>query len=423
MKLKKRLLTAALTLVLVLGGAVRAVGYSEGDMELSDWAVDYWHRANDYCILNEYERGGNFTRPITRQEFADMLFNTVEAAKNGVMSEIDVGGPDPFSDTDSFSVYALEQLGIASGTGGGEFSPDAFLTREQAAAFMLRAGEVLDFTYLPGNSPEFADAHEISTYAREAARVMRESGLMTGDERGRFMPRELFTREQAAAVLVRFLEKNGFNYGIYFQKSGSLLVSGDFSGLNGKYRLLASGETEISFYQGNFAHITVRLRGERIVSAVYEEYGSGARLDLMHHSMDERGLTLSGRSYLGNGAYVTETLLGLELTRQGEALLRLGPGWSAAGYQKMNGSFTAYAVRNGDTTFFADAQGEACFTVEGSVRCITNRYIITEGYRYSGDTVDGAYTVYGVYTLAGECVRPLGLSSRELYAEGYLTNG
>jgi hypothetical protein len=283
---------------------------------------------------------------------------------------------------------------------------------------------MLDFTYLPGDSPEFADADEISPYASEAARVMRESGLMMGDECGRFMPRELFTREQAAAVLVRFLEKNGFNYGIYFKKSGSLLVSDDLSGLNGKYRALASGETEISCYQGNFARITVRLRGERIVSAVYEEYGSGARLDLMHHSMDERGLTLSGRSYLGNGAYLTETAFGLELTRQGEMLLRLdGPGWTAAGYQKMNGRLTAYAVKNGDTAFFADAGSEVSFTVSGRVRCITNRYIITEDYRYSGETVDGAYTVYGVYTLGGECVRPLGLSSWELYTEGYLTNG
>ena len=82
----------------------------------------------------------------------------------------------------------------------------------------------------------------------------------------------------------------------------------------------------------------------------------------------------------------------------------------------------AYAVSGGKTTFFSTPDGTPLFTVDGYVHRLTNRYIITEMVRYAGETVDAAYSVYGVYTLDGAQVAPLGLSDRALYEQGYVTD-
>ena len=416
----KKLVSFVLAAAVLCAGISAGAVYRDGGVVLSDWAINDYHMANEYCILNWFTRGGDFTEPITRAEFCDMVFNVVRAARNGITAEIDAGRPEPFNDTDRYSVYCLEQLGVAKGTGVGIFDPEGTLTREQAAAFIYRAGEFLDFTYLPSEPEEFTDADEIALWARDAVEVMQAAGLMTGTDTGNFMPGEEITREQAAAVLVRFLEKNGFNYGIYVKDEDGVLTEDDFAGLNGKYRPTGEDSYEVTYYQGNFAKITVNVKDGRVLSAIYTSLDTGKTTDLKQTKMMDIPIDYT-RTYLGGSAYVTRGGGKLKFELGGRQVLTLTDDYGNVGYQNMGGEYLFYGTRKGGTDFIS-ANGEILFTVSGIVSGITNRYIITEAYRYPGDTVDGSYTVYGVYTHEGEELEKPGLSDWELYEKGYVTD-
>lgn len=402
--------------------SVEAVYEENSGLKLSDWAVDSYQKANQYGILNWFHRNDDFTAPITRAEFCDMIFNVVKSMHNGIAAEIDVCAASPFTDTDRYSVYCLSQLGIAKGVGGELFDPNGTLTREQATTFMYRAGELLDFTYLPDKKAEFTDASAISPWASDAADVMQESGLMIGTDTGAFLPKSLLTREQAAAVLVRFLEKNGCNSGIYIKDEDSKLTLADLAGLNGKYRSIGEDSYEVSYYQNNFASLVVNVTGDTVQSAVFTYLNTGRSADLVSMRMDDfmrmdDMLSYSGRYYLGNNAYNVETggKRMLEMANKTVLTLPADQYDSIIRYQKMNGAYVAYTDKGEATEFFTLGNGEKLFAVNGSVRCITNKYIITETTRYSGPTVDAAYSAYGVYTLDGTLVESLGLQQEELY--------
>ena len=420
----KRMLSVLLAAVLAVSaaglGAVPAAAYEDGGVRLSDWAVDSYHMANEDCILNWFCRGGDFTAPVTRAEFCDMLWNAMRGAKNDLRP--DVGYDEPFPDTDRESVYALAQLGVLET--GGCFAPEETLTREQAAVWIARAGAVLDFTWLPEARAAFTDAAEVSGQAAGAVAQMQSAGLMVGTDAGAFLPKAALTREQAAAVLVRFLEKNGFNYGISVRDTDGTLTLSDLAHLHGKYRALDDGAYEITYRQGLFAALVVTVRDGALVRALYTDLGSGASADLRQQSREAfyAALPDTGRYYLGGSAWLQKTEDAQRLELDGRTVLTLPEDAGGVGLCTVRGADLAYASRAGETTFYSLADGRALFTVEGCFSALTNRYLITEAYRYAAPTVDAAYTVYAVYRLDGTPVAPMGLSDAELYAQGFVTD-
>jgi len=88
--------------------------------------------------------------PLTRGQFTRVLAGAISYA-----DILEVGGPLPpeasevtFSDTEGTtfeaSISALAGIGLAAGTGGGEFEPRTAVTRGQLATFLLRAADYLD---------------------------------------------------------------------------------------------------------------------------------------------------------------------------------------------------------------------------------------------------------------------------------------
>lgn len=97
--------------------------------------------------------------------------------------------------------WAAEQ-GIAGGTSGGRFDPDAPLTRESLAVMLYRAagkpavsGHVLD---------GFRYGAQTSAWAREAMEWACASGILTGSG-GSLRPQADITRAEVAAMLTRFV--------------------------------------------------------------------------------------------------------------------------------------------------------------------------------------------------------------------------
>jgi uncharacterized repeat protein (TIGR02543 family) len=97
--------------------------------------------------------------------------------------------------------------GIVSGIGGGLFSPDAEITREQLAVM------IYNYQQYSGKIPPdiaadrtFNDAGDISGWAAGAVDALVTQGIISGKPGGIFEPQGTATRAEVAAMLHRYIE-------------------------------------------------------------------------------------------------------------------------------------------------------------------------------------------------------------------------
>lgn len=181
------------------------------DVNAGDWYADtvafvYSHGLLQGVSADRYAPGSTMTRAM------------LAAAIHRIEGSPDCDGSH-FSDVAPGAWYynavnwAASQ-GILAGTGGGRFSPDAAVTREQMVTILYRyAGYLgLDRTGRAGLTG-FTDSGDISAYAVTAMEWSVDAGLISGMGDGRAAPKATATRAQVAAVLkamaVRITEELG----------------------------------------------------------------------------------------------------------------------------------------------------------------------------------------------------------------------
>ncbi len=108
--------------------------------------------------------------------------------------------PSPFSDTVGSpferEIGGLALAGITDGCGSGQFCPDQPMSREQMAAFLVRAYSL----YRP-DADSFSDDDD-SLFEGDIE-ALRYAGVTMGCGEGRFCPRDPVSRDQMAAFLYR----------------------------------------------------------------------------------------------------------------------------------------------------------------------------------------------------------------------------
>ena len=115
----------------------------------------------------------------------------------------------PFTDVDGGAWYAeavrwAASEGIVEGVSASEFAPDDEITREQLAAILHRyAGKPATAATLDA----FTNAASVSAYAADAMSWCIEQGIITGTTATTLEPGGTATRAQAAAMLMRFVER------------------------------------------------------------------------------------------------------------------------------------------------------------------------------------------------------------------------
>ena len=171
------------------------------DLESGAWyagSVDYVLRQG---IMAGYGNGTFGAQdPLSRAQMAAMLWR--------MAGEPVVAYDLPFQDVRADAWYAetvrwaaSEQ--IVTGTTETAFSPDAGLTREQAAVMLYR--------YAHAQAPEsaaaraeFADSAEISDWAREALGWAADAGILRGSD-GFLRPKDTLTRAEAAQLICNYV--------------------------------------------------------------------------------------------------------------------------------------------------------------------------------------------------------------------------
>lgn len=167
--------------------------------------VAAWARVDIATALSSgYIQGvsanGNVLAPkqkLTRAEFLTLLLRLLHEFPDSksVSGFKDVPAGKWYSGT----IAKAEELGIVSPSSG-KFEPDRGITREEAAVMVTKAARLS--TYGSLDRVKFADTSGLSEASRQAIQAVNEHEVMTGSN-GRFDPKQILVREQAAAILVR----------------------------------------------------------------------------------------------------------------------------------------------------------------------------------------------------------------------------
>ena len=202
---RRRLLSVVLAVCLSLAMAAGAWAAEAGDM--TDLPTNAWYDESvAYCLEHNYMAGVSATRfhpegEMTRAAMVQVLYN-LEGRPQGTyaVSFADVGRDAWYYP----AVAWAQEAQITSGTSSTTFSPNAPITREQAAAMFANYARYTGTYDQPADLTaleRFADGALIADYARQAVAWAVTSGLMAGTDSTIFSPRGTCTRAQMAQIL------------------------------------------------------------------------------------------------------------------------------------------------------------------------------------------------------------------------------
>jgi hypothetical protein len=103
------------------------------------------------------------------------------------------------------AVEWASDIGLASGTDEGHFSPEANITREQMTRMLMSYMEYKQITLPQTVYPAFNDENTISAWAYSSVRTLRQAGIIGGRDGNLFEPQGTATRAEAAAVFSNFI--------------------------------------------------------------------------------------------------------------------------------------------------------------------------------------------------------------------------
>ncbi|ABZ82764.1 multidomain protein with s-layer homology region, ig motif, i-set domain, pkd domain [Heliomicrobium modesticaldum Ice1] len=187
-----------------------AVSYKQ--VSFKDVAKDAWYsKAVSFIAAREITTGtggGNFSpeAKLTRGQFIVMLLKAY-----GITP--DANPQDNFADAGStwYTGYlaAARRLKISAGVGGNVFAPEKEITRQEMFTLLYNALKVIG--HLPrGDSgktlSDFSDADDVALWAKEAMKLLMETGTIGGSG-GKLLPQDTTTRAQMAQVLYSLLTK------------------------------------------------------------------------------------------------------------------------------------------------------------------------------------------------------------------------
>jgi hypothetical protein len=187
-----------------------AVGYNK--VSFSDVAVGAWYNKAVSFIaargITTGTGGGNFSpdAKLTRGQFIVMLMKAYDIVPA-------TNPADNFADAGNtyYTNYlaAAKTLGISNGVGNNMFAPEKEITREEMFTLLYNALKVIG--QLPQGSSgktlsDFTDAGQIDSWATEAMTLLIKTGTVSGND-GALNPTSTTTRAEMAQVLYNLLSK------------------------------------------------------------------------------------------------------------------------------------------------------------------------------------------------------------------------
>ncbi len=155
------------------------------------WATNQIEAWSNYGVISGYDGKFSPDRSITRGEFAVVLNRLMAYQKTGENTFSDL--PDKFY-TDS--VLKLYKAGVMQGYDG-KISPEASLTREEAAVMICRTLGILQEESMERS---FADENMVSVWAKPYVNALVNAKLLNGAD-GKLNPKNTITRAEVVTIL------------------------------------------------------------------------------------------------------------------------------------------------------------------------------------------------------------------------------
>ena len=210
--MKRKIIAALLAAAMLAQISAQA----EEWIEISSWSYNEVSGFVSDGLMPEMIKGkGNYKQPITRGEFAELIYSVMD--KTGIiMRAVNL---EPFYDCDGYTgAQMLGSLDIANGVTELDehkkvyFAPEENITREDAAVLLSRAVQIsfnsgsryadYDFSKI---QERYDDITELSDYAINPIRYMFQYKIMEGDdENRRFAPKGNLSIEQAVLMVYRY---------------------------------------------------------------------------------------------------------------------------------------------------------------------------------------------------------------------------
>lgn len=176
------------------------------------WAYDEVAEAIEKNLVPEYLQN-LYRADIKRNEFCDLVMQAVcEIAGKDMETLVlektgrtlaDARHDYPFTDSAEATVIAAYSLGIVNGRGNNRFDPYAGINRQEAAAMLMRAAQVLGAEVGDAQDAGFADGAKIASWAQEAVNYVFAHNIMNGTGKNAFSPKNPYTREQSYMTILR----------------------------------------------------------------------------------------------------------------------------------------------------------------------------------------------------------------------------
>lgn len=191
--------------------AMDFLSFSYGYSNATRWGV--WSEY-DYAKYGSVNRGFLCAYCHAKPDRNGNSFMTGEGEserKYEYKSNLEINMEEPFEKNENFLYYdavtAAYNIGIVNGVSETEFNPNGDITRQEAAAMLMRVYRNYDEVEDVSNDYLFADNDSIADWAKGDVYQINSLGVMQGVGNDIFAPHENYTVEQATATFLRLYEK------------------------------------------------------------------------------------------------------------------------------------------------------------------------------------------------------------------------
>lgn len=185
--------------------AVKAAQTKLKDVDDSKWFAEPVNALNAREIVSGF--GDGSFRPdnkVTREQFIKLIVSMFDLVDQSAQSSFKDVSKDAWYYT---YVASAEKLGITNGIGNGAFGAGKEITRQEMAAMVYRAMNVLGIELKSQDKDAFADIDNVSPYAREAVMALQKYGIINGTGNNKFDPINDSTRAQSAMIIYNLFVK------------------------------------------------------------------------------------------------------------------------------------------------------------------------------------------------------------------------
>ncbi len=173
---------------------------------ISNWAKPQVDKAVSNNLVPEDKLNKDYTKPITRGEFAALAVSTYEAATGKTATCKSA----QFADGANQDMAIMYELGVIGGynkadnQAGVTVGINDPITREQAAVILAKLAAVTGKSLAPADTVPFTDS--ISDWAMDGVSKVYNAGIMSGYDTGAFGSQDKFTTEQSIVTMLHTFE-------------------------------------------------------------------------------------------------------------------------------------------------------------------------------------------------------------------------